>query len=222
MTDSNSTQFASLSVRTHTDARTESRHIDIEHTPFIIGRSAECDLRLDFDAISRTHACIACTKYGIYTIEDMSRNGTLRNGERVTGKPMLLNAGDRLEFGGVVTAVFHDPNSTTVTSREAAGIGPILVDSTRREVLIHRKVISLSRLQYHILELLFNNANTVVSRDEIAEYVWSNEDRETITDDMIHVSIHRLRARLKKYGVEKHITTRKGFGYMYVTRLEDA
>ncbi len=221
MIESDSTNLASLSVHTETDGLPATQRIAIEHTPFFIGRSAECDLRLDFDAISRTHARIERTKYGLYTIEDMSRNGTLRNGETVTGKPMLLNAGDELVFGGVVIAVFHDPNSTTATNRKAAGIGPILVDSTRREVLVNREVVAFSRLQFHILELLFRNANTVVSRNEIAEYVWANEDRETITDDMIHVSIHRLRQRLKKYEADKHIATRKGFGYMYLTRLED-
>lgn len=63
----------------------------------VIGRGADCDLRLDEAAISRHHAEVLW-EYVLYQVRDLgSANGTFLNGQQVLRAP--LNEGDLLELG---------------------------------------------------------------------------------------------------------------------------
>ena len=65
----------------------------------VVGRTAECDLRLPVGTVSRRHAELEWTEEG-WRIHDLqSENGTWVNGERAFDR--LLVDGDRLQFGTV-------------------------------------------------------------------------------------------------------------------------
>jgi predicted component of type VI protein secretion system len=76
---------------------------------FTFGRSQECHIRPEGAWISRRH-CSLCVGDDFATISDLgSRNGTLVNGERVTGT-RALQSGDRIQMGALVFEVsFDDP-----------------------------------------------------------------------------------------------------------------
>jgi pSer/pThr/pTyr-binding forkhead associated (FHA) protein len=64
----------------------------------IVGRRKGCGLRIPSAEVSRTH-CKLSTTEGYLTVEDLdSANGTLLNGEPVTGKE-IVRPGDRLQIG---------------------------------------------------------------------------------------------------------------------------
>ena len=64
----------------------------------MIGRSEDCDLRLNSKNVSRHHALICCTEEGIY-IEDLnSSNGTIVNSKTITRRN--LRASDIVTIGG--------------------------------------------------------------------------------------------------------------------------
>jgi FHA domain/Abnormal spindle-like microcephaly-assoc'd, ASPM-SPD-2-Hydin len=66
----------------------------------IIGRAATCDLMLASEHVSREHAVVRVHD-GEYAVEDLgSKNGTLLNGQRLTGQQRLRD-GDRLSFADV-------------------------------------------------------------------------------------------------------------------------
>ncbi|MFN9740981.1 MAG: FHA domain-containing protein, partial [Acidobacteriota bacterium] len=65
-------------------------------TRTLIGRSADCDLVLHGETVSRVHAVIRRESNG-FLIEDRSRNGTWVNGIRV--RERLLRDGDQLRIG---------------------------------------------------------------------------------------------------------------------------
>ena len=59
------------------------REVGIRGAKFFIGRSEECQLRANSDAISRRHCAITISDTEI-AIQDLgSRNGTYVNGERI-------------------------------------------------------------------------------------------------------------------------------------------
>ncbi len=81
----------------------ESERIDIE-TAIVIGRSPECDLRLDDNFLSSRHARVA-NDGGDLSIEDLgSTNGTYVNQELVKGR-VHLERGDIVQVGGVLFEV---------------------------------------------------------------------------------------------------------------------
>jgi pSer/pThr/pTyr-binding forkhead associated (FHA) protein len=76
------------------------RSVTIDPRGTVVGRSAEADLSLASDHVSRRHFVVR-ERAGGYEVEDLgSRNGTLLNGEVVAGIRRLRD-GDRLSAGGV-------------------------------------------------------------------------------------------------------------------------
>lgn len=61
----------------------------------VIGRGADCDIRMSHDDVSSRHAVLTKRADGAIYIEDSgSRNGTFVNGERITSR--VLRAGDKV------------------------------------------------------------------------------------------------------------------------------
>lgn len=67
-------------------------------TQVVISRSAEADLRLGHDSVSRKHARVTQGASGDFVLEDLrSHNGTWVNGARITS--VSLHVGDRVQLG---------------------------------------------------------------------------------------------------------------------------
>ncbi|MGD9645905.1 MAG: FHA domain-containing protein [Pirellulales bacterium] len=74
------------------------REIRLLGSKFLIGRAEDCHLRPKSDLISRHH-CVLLLEEQSLTVRDLgSRNGTLVNGERVSGERELVT-GDTLVVG---------------------------------------------------------------------------------------------------------------------------
>jgi hypothetical protein len=72
--------------------------VPLTHTPFVLGRGADCDLVVPDLTVSRRHAEIRHGPGGGLEIRDLgSRNGTFVNGERVAAAPVA--PGDTLALG---------------------------------------------------------------------------------------------------------------------------
>ena len=66
-----------------------------------IGRSRECEIKIDDPFMSSVHAEILLQD-GYCFLHDMeSTNGTLLNGEKVEGDPIELINGDKISFGQI-------------------------------------------------------------------------------------------------------------------------
>lgn len=80
-----------------------SERVDVDNA-VVIGRSPECDLRLDDNYLSSRHARVA-NDSGDLSIEDLgSTNGTYVNQELVKGR-VHLERGDIVQVGGVLFEV---------------------------------------------------------------------------------------------------------------------
>ena len=80
------------------------------------------------------------------------------------------------------------------------------------------KKIDLTKNEYSILYFLSIHKNTVVSRDEIMDYLWESE--EFIDDNTLNVNIKRLRTKLEELGLEDKIETKRGQGYLLKWNLK--
>lgn len=66
-----------------------------------IGRSKTCDIVLNFNTVSRSHAVIAYRNKGFEIYDTHSKSGVAVNGEKIKGRT-LLRDGDTVELGGLV------------------------------------------------------------------------------------------------------------------------
>lgn len=75
------------------------KEVAIKGPHFFIGRTEQCHLRANSDAISRRHCAITVDQDGTVKVRDLgSRNGTYVNGHRIDGEH-LVQVGDQLRVG---------------------------------------------------------------------------------------------------------------------------
>jgi len=96
----------------------EQRTLNLDHTPFTVGRKVDKDLVIADPRVSRDHAVIATENGQFYVLDQGSKHGTFVNGERVERKTLERN--DRVEFGvrDVAYVIFHPQHATSNTARE--------------------------------------------------------------------------------------------------------
>jgi sigma-B regulation protein RsbU (phosphoserine phosphatase) len=96
----------------------EQRVINLDHSPFTVGRKVDKDLVIADPRVSRDHALIVSENGAFSVVDQSSKHGTFVNGERVERK--LLERNDRLEFGvrEVAYVIFNPQHGTTNSARE--------------------------------------------------------------------------------------------------------
>ena len=72
--------------------------------------------------------------------------------------------------------------------------------------------LQLTKNEMLIFQMLLQKRNQIVSRDALMTDLWDND--EFINDNALTVNISRLRAKLKSFGFEDAIETRKKQGYI--------
>lgn len=90
--------------------------------------------------------------------------------------------------------------------------GELTVDVARGTICVGGVDTELSKNEIRILVYLLNHRGRVVSRDELMNYLWDNE--EFVDDNTLTVNINRVRRKLKDNGMTEVIHTRRGMGYM--------
>lgn len=185
-----------------------------------LGRSAVCDVVLEGEGVSRSHAVIAAAG-PVFEVRDAgSKNGTLVNGQRVEGSRPLAN-GDRLTLPGW-TVVFENEDQTVTRSFSAGGAAPapigqrVVLRPETKEVVVRGETILLAPKEYLALSLLYERAGKIVSKEDLADHVWP-EYKGDVSDYNIHQVLSRLRRELEEDPSKpKVLITRPGFGYMLV------
>ncbi len=96
----------------------EQRTINLDHSPFTVGRKVDKDLVIADPRVSREHALIVSENGQFAVVDQGSKHGTFVNGERIDRKTLERN--DRLEFGvrETVYVVFNPQHETSNTARD--------------------------------------------------------------------------------------------------------
>lgn len=91
--------------------------------------------------------------------------------------------------------------------------GPYLVDTGAKTISADGKPVELTSYEYRVLEYLVTHAGKVVSKTELTEHLYTeNEERDS---NVIEVFIRRLRAKLDPDSQYNPITTIRGAGYRW-------
>ncbi len=105
-------------------------------------------------------------------------------------------------------------------SREAEtiSVGDLEIDIVRRKVSRSGKRIDLTPREFALLQLLARRRGEVLTRTQIASYVWDmNFDSDT---NVVDVAVRRLRSKVDEEFGEKLIHTVRGVGYVLDLRNE--
>ena len=102
--------------------------------------------------------------------------------------------------------------------RETVEAGDFSLNLVRRSLTKKDKVIELSIIEFQIMEYFLSNPNQILSREDILNHVWGQNDnkKEMEKDKIIDVNIRRLRMKIEDNPSHpEHIMTIWGSGYKW-------
>lgn len=87
----------------------------------------------------------------------------------------------------------------------------LIIDLDKKECYLNNTEVNLTKTEYNLLVFFLEHKDKIYSRKEIMQAVWDSE----VSLRAVDTTISRLRKKLKEIG--KHITTRSGFGYGFIS-----
>jgi two-component system KDP operon response regulator KdpE len=92
------------------------------------------------------------------------------------------------------------------------------INLNERRVLVRGEPVKLSATEYKLLAYLFENANRVLTFEQILENVWGWEYRDSV--DYVHVYVSHLRRKLEENPKQpRYLLTEHGVGYRFEKQL---
>ncbi len=111
------------------------------------------------------------------------------------------------ELEARVRALLRRHQKTGSTKQQ---FGPLQFDTVSREVSLHDETLNLTKRERGVIEVLLNTNGRVVSKEQIAEHLFSFDDE--VSPSAIEIYVHRLRKKLNT--PEITIRTVRGLGYV--------
>ena len=87
----------------------------------------------------------------------------------------------------------------------------LILNLLEATVSYHDQVIELTKNELKIMQMLFEKAETYVSRDELMIELWQSD--QFVDDNTLSVNMNRLRKKLDDFGLDSLMQTKKGIGY---------
>ena len=187
----------------------------------MIGRDESCDLIIPSRQVSRYHARLNISADGVQLEDLASKNGTHCNGQVIT-EPLILQDGDIIQIALAQQFIFLSSDATLPLdipidelAEPSLGKSLLRLDKRSRRVWIGKVELlpPLSVSQFQLLELLYDNPGEVVTRDQMIQVIWGQEDAVGVSEQALDALIRRLRDRLAA-GDAKHplLITVRGHG----------
>lgn len=107
-----------------------------------------------------------------------------------------------------IRALLRRPTSGTGASYT---LGNITLNSVNKSVTKAGKPVHLTAKEFQLLEYLAARRGEVLSKDQLLDHVWTDEDR--VQFNTVETFIANLRKKIDKPGGENIIRTVRGFGY---------
>lgn len=102
--------------------------------------------------------------------------------------------------------------SRTTTASTGICIGPLDIDTAKREVKVNKQIVELTKTEYDLLLILAENKNRVLSREQILDHVWGYDYYND--SKIVDVYIRYLRNKIDDRYQLKLIHTIRGVGYL--------
>jgi DNA-binding response OmpR family regulator len=90
--------------------------------------------------------------------------------------------------------------------------GPITIDPVNHRVTVSSQVLTLTATEYRLIEYLVRRAEAIVTRDQLAEYVWGGDYDPA--SNVADVYVGYVRRKLLAMRAQPLIHTIRGLGYM--------
>jgi len=185
-------------------------------TPITVGRGDDCEIMIPDRKISRHHARLTPGPDGVLLEDLKSKNGTHHNGDAIRA-PVLLEDGDLIQIALAQKFTFLSSDATIPLDfdlDEQHPGGRLKLDQPSRRIWVNEQEVRppLSAAQFSLLELLYNREG-VVSREEVVNTIWGEQEAYGVSDQALDALVHRLRDRLAELDdTHNYVVTVRGHG----------
>lgn len=87
----------------------------------------------------------------------------------------------------------------------------VILNLKAMDLVYQGEVVSLTKNEFQILQVFFDHAGNIVSREDLMKELWNSDF--FIDDNTLSVNVARLRKKLEAVGLKDFIETKKGVGY---------
>lgn len=184
----------------------------------MIGRDPSCEVMIPDRQVSRYHARLMPAPDGVI-LEDLgSKNGTFCNGRKLE-EPIVLQDGDMLQVALIQHFVFLSSDATMPLEAGLPGVGErtyrLHLEARSRRVWVGQQELlpPLSVPQFRLLQVLYEQQERVVSRQELITSIWSDQEALGVSEQALDALVRRLRDRLEEVDpTHQYIVTIRGHG----------
>lgn len=91
------------------------------------------------------------------------------------------------------------------------------IDFFNRQVIVDEQMLSLNRKEFDMLSFFVNNPNKLITKENVAEYVWGDNMDLADNFDFVYSQMKNLRKKLKTAHSSIEIENVYGIGYKLIT-----
>ena len=151
------------------------------------------------------------SKVPILFLSSMNDNMNIVMAMNMGGDDFIAKPFDLQVLTAKLQAVLRRSYGSKLTSHSIE-CGEVVLNLNDTSVAVRGEKIDLTKNEFLILKTLMEKQGKVVSREEIMERLWGND--EFVDDNTLTVNITRIRKKLEAAGVNDFITTKRGLGYL--------
>ncbi|MDR0941734.1 MAG: response regulator transcription factor [Bacteroidales bacterium] len=166
---------------------------------------------------------------GIHLLEKLKKENKIANVIIISARNSLddkikgldLGADDYLtkpfhlaELHARIKAVFRRKQQE---GQQFTKIGNTKIDFFNRQIFIDELQLDLNRKEFDMLSLFVNNPNKLISKENVAEYVWGDNIDMVDNFDFVYSQVKNLRKKLKTAHSDMGIKNIYGIGYKLIT-----
>ncbi len=115
------------------------------------------------------------------------------------------------ELSARLRALLRRSSNAAVSDQQQ--FGPLVVDYSKQQVTLNDNNIELTTFEYRLIEHLMRHAGDVISKAELADYLYPHDDDRD--SNVIEVMVGRLRKKLDPDNKLSPIETMRGRGYRF-------
>ena len=147
----------------------------------------------------------------IIFISSMNDNMNIVMAMNMGGDDFITKPFDLYVLTAKIEAILRRSYSFSGTSN-IISYQDIILNISDTTVSYHNKQIDLTKNELKIFQILLENPQNVVSREDIMMKLWQSD--QFVDDNTLTVNVTRLRKHLEEIDIFDFIITKKGIGYM--------